>query len=129
MGKLYLNKRMKSTMIQITVCRITTCSNFASYFLINIPVHNFKVLLRFIVAVMVWLLNWYYLHIKSSITSNVVNLSLPSGKMYFMQLFYAKQLSVYFLIEIQISSTAVTDGQDILLTCLLLNEVLNNHNP
>ena len=78
---------------------------------------------------MVWLLNWYYLHIKSSITSNVVNLSLPSGKMYFMQLFYAKQLSVYFLIEIQISSTTVTDGQDILLTCLLLNEVLNNHNP
>ena len=78
---------------------------------------------------MVWLLNWYYLHIKSSITSNVVNLSLTSGKMYFMQLFYAKQLSVYFLIEIQISSTTVTDGQDILLTCLLLNEVLNNHNP
>ena len=125
-GKLYLNKRMKSTMIQITVYRITTCSNLASYFLINIAVHNFKVLLRFIVAVIVVGL---ILPTQSSIISNVVNLSLTSGKMYFMQLFYVKQLSVYFLIEIQISSITVTDGQDILLTCLLLNEVLNNHNP
>jgi hypothetical protein len=71
-------------MIQITVCRITTCSNLASYFLINIAVHNFKVLLRFIVAVIVVGL---ILPTQSSIISNVVNLSLGGKSDLLLQIF------------------------------------------